>query len=138
MKENFTKKTKHKSYRYFVCDRDTKRLKSTCPVKRVPAAELEKLLLDDIAVMLSTPDMLAGVLNAAEDLDADGKQMRTEQVRNAFSDFAQVWDVMFPVERFRFIQEVIRQVTVFPDKVKIEYNTQELEQVMLEVEEETR
>ena len=45
---------------------------------------------------------------------------------------------MFPVERYRFIREVVRQVTVFPDKVKIEYNTQELEQVMLEVEEETR
>ena len=138
MKEHFSKKTEHKSYRYFICDKDTRRIKSSCPTRRIPAAELEKLLLDDIALMLSTPDMLAGVLNAAEDLDTDGKQLRTEQVRNAFSDFAQVWDMMFPVERFRFIQEVIRQVTVFPDKVKIEYNTEGLKQIMRKAGEDAR
>ena len=138
MLENFTKKTEHKSYRYFVCDRDTKRLKSTCPVKRVPAAELEKLLLDDVATMLSTPEMLAGVMNAAGELTVNGGRLKSEQVRSAFSDFAKVWDVMFPVERYRFIREVVRQVTVFPDKVKIEYNAQGLEQVMREDEEETR
>ena len=138
MKENFTKKTEHKSYRYFVCDRDTKRIKSTCPLKRVPAAELEKLLLDDIAAILSTPEMLAGVMNAAGELTVNGKRLKSTQVQSAFSDFAKVWDVMFPVERYRFVREVVRQITVFPDKVKIEYNTHGLEQVMLEVEEETR
>ena len=138
MKENFTKKTEHKSYRYFVCDRDTKRIKSTCPLKRVPAAELEKLLLDDIAAMLSTPEMLAGVMNAAGELTVNGKRLKSTQVQSAFSDFAKVWDVMFPVERYRFVREVVRQITVFPDKVKIEYNTHGLEQVMLEVEEEAR
>ena len=45
---------------------------------------------------------------------------------------------MFPVERFRFIQEVIRQVTVFPDKVKIEYNTEGLKQIMRNGEEDAR
>ena len=138
MKENFTKKTEHKSYRYFVCDRDTRRLKSACPIKRVPAAELEKLLLDDIATMLSTPEMLAGVMNAAGELTVNGGRLKATQVRSAFSDFAKVWDVMFPVERYRFIREVVRQVTVFPDQVKIEYNAQGLEQVMREAEEETR
>ena len=59
-------------------------------------------------------------------------------MQSAFSDFAKVWDVMFPVERYRFVREVVRQITVFPDKVKIEYNTHGLEQVMLEVEEEAR
>ena len=78
------------------------------------------------------------MLNAAGELDADGKQLRTEQVRNAFSDFAQVWDMMFPVERFRFIQEVMRQATVFSDKVKIEYNTEGLKQTMRNAGEDAR
>jgi len=47
-------------------------------------------------------------------------------------------DIMFPVERFRFIQEVIRQVTVFPDKVKIEYNTEGLKQTMRNAGEDAR
>ena len=88
--------------------------------------------------VISTLEMLAGVMNAAGKLAVNGRQLKSAQVRSAFSNFAKVWDVMFPIERYRFIREVVRQVMVFPDKVKIEYNTQELEQVMLEVEEETR
>ena len=42
------------------------------------------------------------------------------------------------VEYLLIAREVVRQITVFPDKVKIEYSTHGLEQVMLEVEEETR
>ena len=45
---------------------------------------------------------------------------------------------MFSVERFRFIHEVVRQVTVFPDKVKIEYNTEGLKQIMRNGEEDAR
>ena len=135
MKESFSTKTGHKSYRYFLCDRDTKRIKSTCPVKRIPAAELEKLVLNDISQMLSTPEMLAGVMQTAKEVDPAGKNLRSEQIRKAFGDLVPVWDVMFPVERYKFIREVIRKVTVFPEEVKIQYKAEGLAQVIRETEE---
>ena len=42
---------------------------------------------------------------------------------------------MFPVEQYKFSRTVIAKVTVFPDQVKIEYDTRGLEQIILETEE---
>lgn len=134
MKENFTKKTHEKSYRYFVCDRDTKRIHSTCPLKRVPAAELESLLLAEIGTMLAKPEILAGVMHSAAELDENGKWLKMKQVQTAFADLVKVWDVMFPVEQYKFIRTVIAGITVFPDKVTIEYKTRGLESVIGETE----
>lgn len=134
MKENFTRKTAGKSYRYFVCDRDTKRIHSTCPLKRVPAAELESLLLKEIGTMLAKPEMLAGVMHSAVELDENGKRLKITQVQAAFADLVKVWDVMFPVEQYKFIRSIIAGITVYPDKVRIEYDTAGLEQVIVETE----
>jgi len=134
MKETFSMKTDQKNYRYFLCDKDSKRIKSTCPVKSIPAAELEKLVLNDIALMLSKPEMLAGVMQAAKEVSPAGANLQPEQIRKAFGDLVPVWDVMFPVERYKFIREVIRKVTVFPEEVKIQYNAENLAQVIREAE----
>ena len=45
-----------------------------------------------------------------------------------------VWDVMFPVERYKFINEVVEKITVHIDRVEIEYKTDGLEAVITEVE----
>ena len=134
MIENFTRKTPEKSYRYFICGHDAKRLHSTCPVKRVPAAELESLLLSEIGTMLAKPEIIAGIMYSAAELDENGKRLKFKQVQTALSDLVKVWDVMFPVERYKFIRTIIMGVIVCPDKVTIEYNTQGLESVIAETE----
>ena len=45
-----------------------------------------------------------------------------------------VWDVMFPVERYKFINEVAEKITVHIDRVEIEYKTDGLEAVITETE----
>ena len=42
---------------------------------------------------------------------------------------------MFPVEQYKFIRTIIAKVTVFTDKIKIEYDTHGLEQIIAETEE---
>ena len=134
MMENFTKKARGKQYRYFICEHDAKRLRSTCPLKRVPAGELESLLLNEIGTMLAKPEILAGVLHSAAELDENGKRLKLKQVQAAFADLVKVWNVMFLVERYKFLRTIIAGITVFPDKVTIEYNTQGLELVIAETE----
>ena len=135
MKESFSKRLPGKRYRYFICEKDSKRIRSACPLKRVPAQELESLLLTEIGAMLAKPEMLAGILQAAKELDANGRHLKPAQVREACADLAQVWDVMFPVEQYKFIRTIIAKVTVFTDKIKIEYDTHGLEQIIAETEE---
>ena len=50
------------------------------------------------------------------------------------NDLTNVWDVMFPVERYKFINEVVEKITVHIDRVEIEYKTDGLEAVITETE----
>ena len=79
MMETFTKK-KDKRYRYFACEKDMKRINSICPLKRVPAAELENLLLREIGSMLAKPEVIAGVMHQAAELDEHGKHLKLPTV----------------------------------------------------------
>ena len=133
MMETFTQK-KDKRYRYFACEKDMKRINSICPLKRVPAAELENLLLREIGSMLAKPEVIAGVMHQAAELDEHGKHLKLPTVQQAFDDLTNVWDVMFPVERYKFINEVVEKITVHIDRVEIEYKTDGLEAVITETE----
>ena len=73
MKESFSKRLPGKRYRYFICGKDSKRIRSTCALKRVPAQELEALLLSEIGGMLAKPEVLAGILQAAKEISENGR-----------------------------------------------------------------
>ena len=126
LKRSYTKRDKTKCYRYLICDADSKRVKHTCPLRRVPLNDLEEIVVEDIKIMLSKPDVFFRVMSEAKGLDPNGASLTSEQVRKAFSDLGSVWKVMFPAERFKFIQTIIKKITVFRDQVKIEYNKKAL------------
>ena len=73
-------------------------------------------------------------MHQAAELDEHGKHLKLSTVQQAFDDLTNVWDVMFPVERYKFINEVVKQITVHIDRVEIEYKTDGLEAVITETE----
>ena len=125
-KASFACKDKHKNYRYLICDADSKRVKHTCPLKSVPVKDLEEIVLEDIKTTLSKPEVFFGILSEAKGLNANGENLTEDEVRQSFSNFNEVWKVMFPVERYKFIQTIIKKITLFRDQVKIEYNSEAL------------
>jgi site-specific DNA recombinase len=132
MIENFTKKSHGKLYRYYICEKDSKRITSSCPVKSVPVAELEGLLLDEIGGLLQSPALIGNVMSVAGDLAVNGRYLKSEEVTKILQNLRNVWDVMFPGEKHKFIRAIIERMTITPDEVRIEYNVQGLEQVMQE------
>ena len=122
MKAAYTKRTKNKTYRYLICEADSKRINSSCPLQRIPLNELEKIVIEDINVMLSKPETVFGILSEAKGLDPNGCNLTEEQIRKSFSNLSAVWDVMYPVEKYKLIQTMIKNITVFRDRIKIEYN----------------
>ena len=125
-KASFACKDKHKNYRYLICDADSKRVKHTCPLKSVPVKDLEEIVLEDIKTTLSKPEVFFGILSEAKGLNANGENLTEDEVRQSFSNFNEVWKVMFPVEKYKFIQTIIKKITLFRDQVKIEYNSEAL------------
>ena len=60
--------------------------------------------------------------------------LKLAMIKLAFDDLTNAWDVMFPVERYKFINEVVEKITVHIDRVEIEYKTDGLEAVITETE----
>ena len=84
------------------------------------------IVLEDIKTTLSKPEVFFGILSEAKGLNANGENLTEDEVRQSFSNFNEVWKVMFPVERYKFIQTIIKKITLFRDQVKIEYNSEAL------------
>lgn len=76
----------------------------------------------NINVMLSKPETVFGILSEAKGVDPNGCNLTEEQIRKSFSNLSAVWDVMYPVEKYKLIQTMIKNITVFRDRIKIEYN----------------
>ena len=83
-----------------------KRINSICLLKRIPAAELKNLLLREIGLMLAKPEIFAGVMDQAAESDEHGKYLKLPMVQQTFDDLSNVWDVIFPVEQYKFINEL--------------------------------
>jgi site-specific DNA recombinase len=52
-----------REYVYYVCQKDDRRANATCPVHRVPAEHLEKVLLAQVGRLFRTPAVLARICN---------------------------------------------------------------------------
>jgi len=62
----------------------------------------------------------------AKGLNPNGGSLTEDQIRKFFSNISAIWDHMYPVEKYKFIQIIIKKITVFRDKIKIEYNQEAL------------
>lgn len=106
-----------KRYGYYVCHVDEKRAHHECPLRRVPAMALEKLLLNKIAALLKTPTMLMKI--------CDGELrnvLDTRQAGEALENIATLWNEMSPVEKYKLIRSLVRRVAVFENEVRIVFH----------------
>ena len=121
-----TVKQGNKRYSYYICLEDTKRNFSTCPIKRVPANELEKLVLKEIGALFQTPTMLAKLMDKGE------LGISTAQLQAVLKNIFDVWEVMNPAERCKLIQCVITRITVFENHIEIRPNLDGIKTLLAE------
>ena len=61
----------NKRYTYFQCLKDSKRGESCCPLKRVPAGDIEKTILQQLASIFKTPSLLVQTYASAQNAEAE-------------------------------------------------------------------
>jgi DNA invertase Pin-like site-specific DNA recombinase len=108
-------------YRYYVTMSVLKLGPDTCPIKRVPAAEIENAVVDQLRVLLRSPEMIVKTWMAARGAD-DG--VSETEVREALIEFDGLWDELFPAEQARFVQLLVERVDVDADGVSIRLRTE--------------
>lgn len=105
-----------KLYRYYVSQSVLKRGADACPVGRVPAAEIEGAVIDQLRGLLRSPEIVVGTWKTAR---TDIDELTEAEVRQALEAVDPLWDELFPAEQARIIQLLIERVDVRTDGVDI-------------------
>jgi len=61
----------HKIYRYYTCGRADKTGHSNCPVKSVPAGDIEVAVIQQLRAIFKSPEMIAQTYRATRDLETE-------------------------------------------------------------------
>ena len=112
-----------KLYRYYISQSVVKRGADDCPVSRVPAAEIENVVVDQLRGMLRAPEVIIATWRSARpeigDLSEDG-------VRDVLAGLDPLWDELFPAEQARVIQLLVERVDVGVAGLKVRLRVQGL------------
>ncbi|MEX6726028.1 recombinase family protein [Parapedomonas caeni] len=105
-----------KLYRYYVSQSVLKRGADACPVGRVPAAEIEGAVVDQLRGFLRAPEVIVGTWRSAR-REIDG--LSEAEVREALEGLDPLWDELFPAEQARIVQLLVERVDVGQEGVDI-------------------
>jgi site-specific DNA recombinase len=97
-------------YRYYVSQDVLKRGPYACPVGRVPAAEIEAPVIDQLRGIFRQPEMIVGTWRAAR--RAEQEDITEDEVRDGLLQLDPLWDELFPAEQARIVQLLVERVDV--------------------------
>lgn len=112
-----------KLYRYYVSQSVLKRGADACPIARVPAAEVETAVIDQLRGLLRAPEIIIGTWRAARP-EIEG--LPEAEVREALERLDPIWEELFPAEQARMVQLLVERVDLATDGLAIRLRTQGL------------
>jgi site-specific DNA recombinase len=78
MGPTYTRK-KDRQYTYYICEKDAKRTVSLCPLKRVPAGDIEQAVIEQLSAVFRTPTLVAKTYFAAREIESMEKARLIQQ-----------------------------------------------------------
>ena len=117
-------------YRYYVSTDVLKRDAEACTVRRVPAAEIENAVVDQLRGLLRSPEIIVGTWRAVRQSMGG---IDEAEVREALERLDPLWDELFPAEQARIVQLLVERVDVGPDGADIRLRTEGLTNLVTEL-----
>jgi site-specific DNA recombinase len=111
-----------KLYRYYVSTDVLKRDPDSCPVRRVPAGEIESAVVDQLRCLLRAPEIIVGTWRAAKSMG----DISEADVREALQRLDPLWDELFPGEQARIVHLLVERVDIGTEGADIRLRTQGL------------
>jgi hypothetical protein len=104
-----------KLYRYYVATDAIRHGYTECPVRSVPAAEVEEAVVAQVRHLLRTPEIIARTwVGAKTELDVPERD-----VIRTIGDFAPLWEELFPAEQARIVRLLVERVDLTPDGMHV-------------------
>ncbi|MBD9529487.1 recombinase family protein [Paracoccus sp. PAR01] len=103
-------------YRYYTSQTVLKHGAGACPVGRVPAGEIEAVVIARLRAVFRQPEIVAGTIRALRDQDAG---VTEAEVVAALQRIDPVWDALFPAEQARIIALLVERVDIGTEGLKV-------------------
>ncbi|MCF6329609.1 MAG: recombinase family protein [Henriciella sp.] len=100
---------KNRLYRYYVSQTVLRHGAGMCPVGRVPAAEIEAAVIDQLRAVFRQPEIIIGTWKATKVSDPN---IDENAVREALVQLDPLWDELFPAEQARIVQLLVERVDI--------------------------
>lgn len=111
---------KQRYYRYYINTDAIKLGSAACEVQRLPAGEIEAVIVEKIKEVLRLPEITAAAVAEVTRLRPD---IEEDEAIDALRSIDEVWDELFPAEQARIVQHLIHRITIRPDGASIEWAT---------------
>jgi hypothetical protein len=105
-----------KLYRYYVSINSIRTGARDYPIGRVPAAQIEEIVIAQIKTMVQSPEIIVATWKAAKQTV---KGLTERQVRDELHRFDQLWAELFPAEQARIVQLLVERVDLSASGVDI-------------------
>ncbi|MGZ9051855.1 MAG: recombinase zinc beta ribbon domain-containing protein [Rhodoplanes sp.] len=116
-----------KLYRYYVATDAIRQGYAACPVRSVPAAEVEDAVVAQVRHLLRTPEVIARTWAAANN------EVPERDVVQTLTDFAPLWDELFPAEQARIVRLLVERVDLSPDGLQVRLRAEGLQTLVAEL-----
>jgi hypothetical protein len=98
-----------KLYRYYVSTDLLRTGARASPIKRIAAAQLEAVVIEQVKILLQSPEIIVATWRAARK-SIEGLTER--QVAAELRRFVELWAELFPAEQARIVQLLVQRVDV--------------------------
>jgi site-specific DNA recombinase len=118
-----------KLYRYYVATDAIRLGHADCPVRSVPAAEIDDAVVAQVRYLLRTPEIIARTWATAK------SELETPErdVVQTITDFAPLWDELFPAEQARIVRLLVERIDLSPDGMQVRLRAEGLQTLVEEL-----
>ena len=125
-----TTKKNGRRYRYYIPQRDAKEHAGASGLPRLPAAELESAVLEQLRSILRAPNLLSDMLPQAIKLDPS---LDEAKISVAMTRLDVIWEQLFPAEQSRIVRLLVEKIIVSPNDLEVQLRASGIERLVLEL-----
>src|SRR5438445_12394434 len=89
---------------------------ASCTLRRVPAAEIENAVIDQLRGLLRDSEIVVRTWRTAR---KSLPNISEAEVRDALQRLDPLWDELFPTEQARIVQLLVERIEISPDGLDI-------------------
>ncbi len=120
-------------YRYYLPQRDAKEHAGASGLPRLPAAELESAVLEQLRAMLRSPTVLAEIVPQAKKLDPT---LDEGKITVAMTRLDEIWNQLITAEQALIVKLLVEKVIVSPTDLEVRLRANGIERLALEMRQE--